>query len=297
MFNYRSLSLMALLLVFPVFAGCAGGMDSVGSGMSNLVDNAKAGGSEKTGDTAYRQKDYAGAFAAYQKAAEAGGRYGQFMLANMYQFGEGVKRDPQKYLHWMRQSAEKGYPPANYLMGIEYLSSDGAVAAKYFESASQKEYGPAMHMLGLMHARGMGVQQSDKEALRWFRMAKAQGFPVDEQLLSESTIQPYLKTIKTRAPQSPPRAVESPPKAVERKNVEAPSSRSPQNVEEVLDRKQLIRDIQQHLTRLGYKLGTIDGIFGRKTGDAIKAFQLKNGMNPDGLATEKLLETLKNKHQ
>jgi len=44
-----------------------------------------------------------------------------------------------------------------------------------------------------------------------------------------------------------------------------------------------VRDIQQALADAGYDPGPIDGIRGRKTIEAIKAFQEANGLTPDGI--------------
>ena len=43
--------------------------------------------------------------------------------------------------------------------------------------------------------------------------------------------------------------------------------------------------VQTILAGIGYDLGTagIDGVFGRKTEEAVKAFQRANGLNPDGV--------------
>lgn len=45
-----------------------------------------------------------------------------------------------------------------------------------------------------------------------------------------------------------------------------------------------IRTIQQALAALGYRPGPIDGIWGRQTMAAVRAFQLKQGLEPDGIA-------------
>jgi len=56
-----------------------------------------------------------------------------------------------------------------------------------------------------------------------------------------------------------------------------------------------VRAMQQTLIDLGYLKGKADGKFGNKTEDAVKAFQRKNGLTPDGLAgkdTRSLLESV-----
>jgi TPR repeat protein len=267
MVNYRYNSTLVLLITLLALGGCAGVMDSLKSGMSGTAGYFKANAAEETGDAAYERRDYPGAFAAYQTAAEAGGRYGQFMLAGMYLAGEGTKRNPKMYLHWMRESADRDFPAANYLMGRAYFASDSEAARSYFQKAAKQEHGGAMYMLGLMYAGGTGVAQSDREALRWFRLASAQGVAVDNRLLSEAGIQDYARGLRQRSTQAQAARV---------------------------SQQDLVRDIQQRLAALGYEPGPVDGQFGRKTRAAIVDFQRRNGLEPDGRATAQLLEALKN---
>ena len=58
-----------------------------------------------------------------------------------------------------------------------------------------------------------------------------------------------------------------------------------------------VRVMQQALINLGYLEGKADGKFGNKTEEAVRAFQRKNGLTPDGLAgkkTRSLLESARN---
>ena len=56
---------------------------------------------------------------------------------------------------------------------------------------------------------------------------------------------------------------------------------------------ELIKDIQKHLNSLGYKAGTPDGVSGKKTKMAIKAFQKDNSLTIDGKHTYSLLSEIK----
>lgn len=59
-----------------------------------------------------------------------------------------------------------------------------------------------------------------------------------------------------------------------------------------LDREQRL-DLQRRLASLGYDLGEPDGKLGSKTRDAVRDFQERRGLVPDGHATVVLLETLR----
>ena len=50
--------------------------------------------------------------------------------------------------------------------------------------------------------------------------------------------------------------------------------------------------LQIYLNVLGYSCGTADGIYGKKTVDAVKAFQAANGLTVDGIAGPKTLELI-----
>lgn len=45
-----------------------------------------------------------------------------------------------------------------------------------------------------------------------------------------------------------------------------------------------VKNIQTRLINWGYLSGTADGIYGSKTEEAVKKFQRKNGLTPDGIA-------------
>jgi len=56
---------------------------------------------------------------------------------------------------------------------------------------------------------------------------------------------------------------------------------------------ELVKEIQDNLNQLGFDSGTIDGLLGQKTEEAIKAFQTTLGIKPTGLVSEELLLLLK----
>ena len=45
-----------------------------------------------------------------------------------------------------------------------------------------------------------------------------------------------------------------------------------------------VKEVQRRLKQWGYYDGAIDGIYGRGTVEAVKKFQRKNGLTPDGIA-------------
>ena len=53
-----------------------------------------------------------------------------------------------------------------------------------------------------------------------------------------------------------------------------------------------VKQIQQKLKNWGYYNGSVDGIYGSKTLEAVKYFQRKNGLTVDGIAGDKTLSAL-----
>jgi len=58
-------------------------------------------------------------------------------------------------------------------------------------------------------------------------------------------------------------------------------------------RHELITEIQSILEKLGYNPGPVDGKYGRRTADALKAFQRDAGVMQDGLINQDILNSLK----
>ena len=251
----RACACMAVILL----AGCA------------VTERIKSDMAVHEAENAYAARDYVAAAEAYRRSAEAGGGYSQYMLSWMYAEGKGVKRDQAEAEQWMRKAADSGYPAANFTMGVRSLGGVGEkrnpqAAAAYMLKAAEGEDEVAMFYLGLLHVYGTGVAADAGEALRWFRMAKAHGYPVQPLLLTEEGVAAQVK--------AKPRAVLG-------------DARKPQ------DRKALVREIQGQLNRLGYPVGKPDGVAGSKTRAAIEAFQRAQGMKVNGRTDNELLEALK----
>ena len=253
--KYKKSVLPLFCALLLAVAGC--------SSLNKMGDHFTAQIAEKTGDKYYSRQDYKAAFTEYQQAANLEEGYGQFMLALMYLEGKGVEKNHEKYVFWMSKSAANGYPSANLAMGHEKMRSDPAAAASYFKKAAESEHGGAMYALGYLYATGYGVEQSDHEALRWFRLAQAQSYPVSPELLDETTIRGYVARDMQKAKQ-----------------------------EKQYSQKEIVTFIQKQLASLGYKPGVADGVYGKKTKTAIEAFQKDHNIKVDGVADRALMEKL-----
>lgn len=53
-----------------------------------------------------------------------------------------------------------------------------------------------------------------------------------------------------------------------------------------------VKEVQRRLKEWGYYTGAIDGVYGKQTVEAVKAFQRKNGLTADGIAGKSTYEAL-----
>jgi SPOR domain/Sel1 repeat len=65
----------------------------------------------------YRNKDYSRAMEEFRPLAEQGDPRAQTVLALMYKYGEGTRRDLASAFAWYSKAAELGYAPAQYHTG------------------------------------------------------------------------------------------------------------------------------------------------------------------------------------
>jgi len=162
------------------------------------------------GRLAYRKGDFATALSEFGPGGQ-GGAVGTFFLALMNLRGEGVPRDEARGLELLRDSANKGFSAAQYLLGQRYyyghgLARDKGQAMAYLKSASAEDYRAvallkiiakgsrgeikdhesivatvkrmarskvslAQYTLGFMYLIGDGVPKDNREELRWYRAA------------------------------------------------------------------------------------------------------------------------------
>ena len=104
----------------------------------------------------------------------------QFMLGNMYAFGQGVPEDAPAAVRWYRKTAERGEPRAQFRLGIMYargegVAKDDAEAARWLRLAAEQGDVHAQAYLGVVYAEGEGVPEDAVDAYAWLSIAAAQG--------------------------------------------------------------------------------------------------------------------------
>lgn len=146
------------------------------SAQANWLDEATA---------AYLRKDYSTSLSILRPEADRGHAIAQYNLGRLILLGLGTSKDPDEAWKWIEASALQGYAPAEHMAGAifsglypdisEQRSIDGSRAAEWFRRAARQGHGAAQNDLGLLYARGVGVEQDFTEAIRWFRHAAVAG--------------------------------------------------------------------------------------------------------------------------
>ena len=112
-----------------------------------------------------------GAYQELEKLAKAGNPQAIYNLGYLTQTGQGTAKDEKKAIKLYEESASKGYPVANYVLGKNYiggtlgLKQDTKKAKQYLEKASAQGFADAtVDLAVLLFAEG--TPASDKLALQ-----------------------------------------------------------------------------------------------------------------------------------
>lgn len=140
---------------------------------SKIIDSLKK-------DSDNKNKENIEKFKMYSKAASKGDANAQFKLAEMYQDGQGVKKDDKMSSKYYAQAAAQGISGAQNNLGVNYkcgygVSKNYEMACKYFKQAADQGNSLAQFNLGIMYQDGLGVVKDEKKASEYYTLAAAQG--------------------------------------------------------------------------------------------------------------------------
>jgi uncharacterized protein len=99
----------------------------------------------------------------------------EFYLGNVYASGAGVPKNIPEAVLWYQKAAAQKHPAAEHRLAqmiVEHqggLSGDWNSVLPLIWDAADKGYSPAEFMLGFMYQYGDGVDQSAKAAAYWYR--------------------------------------------------------------------------------------------------------------------------------
>ena len=118
----------------------------------------------KLADDAFNKGDYKTAVAYYKKAADLGDPYAQDILANLYERGIGVRKDPKKAYKLFMKASQNGFKMSNYNIGMMYYR--GVYVKKDIQKA--KAYLAASELVPLSTFMLGKIYLSEKEYKKAF---------------------------------------------------------------------------------------------------------------------------------
>jgi TPR repeat protein len=101
-------------------------------------------------------------------------------LPDLYQYGLGIRRDPQKAVDLLTKAADQSFVPAEARLGEIYLHGrlvlqDLNLAREWLGKAARAGDDVAQYELSEIYDRGLGVQADPVEAYAWAAVAAARG--------------------------------------------------------------------------------------------------------------------------
>lgn len=229
----------------------------------------------------------------FREAADSGIANAQYNLGVLYHQGLGVEQDLDKALYWYREASKLNHPEAEYNLGIAYIEGIGteynpSLAAAFFERAANSGIMEAAYNLGLIHENGLLGQAKPDEALLWYKIAADQGSPDAKAALTQLAKQVQIDMQDVDKLVSRMQEINQ---AVKGRRAGPLSSTDQQSsaADSVNAKQALVAQIQEYLMLTNYYPGPADGISGPQTVDAIRAYQVEKGIDPDGQSSQHLL--------
>jgi hypothetical protein len=121
------------------------------------------------------------------RKAEQGDPSSQYIIGNRYYFGNGVNKDIDFAVAWLRKAADQGIDKAQFLLGHLYLrgkeiDKDLEKARVLIKSAAEQGHASAQDTLGDMYCTGEGVIRDIPTGHMWYILAGENGVKIKEDL-------------------------------------------------------------------------------------------------------------------
>jgi len=240
-------------------------------------------------------QDYKAAATWYERAAAQGFAPAQYRLGSLYENGNGVTKDLNTARLWYERAAEAGNRMSMHNLAALYAGGQLGkqqfdAASKWFEEAADRGLTDSQFNLGMLYARGLGVPQDMKNSYKWFAIAALSGDK--DSAKARDDIARSLDADAIKSLQAEVAAFK--PKPIDLAANFAPIGTWSKSFDpgETIATKDIVTNVQKALGKLGYDVGTPDGVAGKKTADAIKSFEGATGMSQVGLINPRLLAVL-----
>ena len=243
--------------------------------------------------------DYAKAAYWYGKASAAGSAPAQYRLATLYERGKGVDKNLAAALSWYERSGSLGNVKAMHnaaviSAGAEAATPDYNRAYKWFSLAASHGLKDSEFNLAVLIERGLGTKQDSTMALFWYLAAASQDdadAKVHVDTLSKSLSAGTVDAVKAKF------KAWVPEKASDSANIVAAndSQWNPQAAAAEPISANVNDQVKALLDKLGYRVGAAGGALDTRTSNAIKLFQIKQGLTVTGQVTPDLLALMQQK--
>jgi localization factor PodJL len=240
-------------------------------------------------------EDLKQAAAWYERAAAQGFAPAQYRLGNLYESGKGVEKDLQQARLWYQRAAEAGNRMSMHNLAALYAGGqlgkqDFPPAAEWFEQAAMRGMTDSQFNLGMLYARGLGVTQNLATSYKWFSLAARSGDKDAAKArddvarsLDAAAVSKVNEELAAWKPVSIALVANFAPIGTWQKDFDPGQP---------ITEKAVVSKVQEALQRLGYDVGTADGVAGVKTIDAIRSFEQATGMSQIGKINPRLLAVL-----
>jgi len=241
------------------------------------------------------EQNYGEAAKWYERSAAQGFVPAQYRLGNLYEAGTGVEKDVEQARLWYQRAAEAGNRMAMHNLAALYAGGQLGdqqfeSAAEWFTQAANRGMTDSQFNLGMLYARGLGVEQDFEQSYKWFSLAARSGDKDAAQArddiaksLTAEAVGRVNDTVKAWSPQSIELAANFAPIG---------TWMSTFDPGEAIANKDVVLRVQQALNRLGFDVGSPDGLPGPKTMQAIRDFERGTGMSESGKVNPRLLAVL-----
>jgi localization factor PodJL len=240
-------------------------------------------------------QDYVEAAKWYERAAAQGFVPAQYRIGNLYEAGQGVDKDFDIAKLWYQRGAEAGNRMAMHNLAALYAGGQLGdqqfeSAAEWFAQAAARGMTDSQFNLGMLYARGLGVEQDFEQSYKWFSLAARNG-DTDAAKARDDIAKSLTAEAVSR--------VGDEINLWKAEPIDLAANFAPLGTwsagfdpGEVITTKDVVSKVQMVLSKLGFDVGTPDGLAGPKTAEAIKAFERGTGMSESGAVNPRLLAVL-----
>jgi localization factor PodJL len=257
----------------------------------------------------------------YAKAANGGLSAAQYRIGTLYERGSGVPQDRAKAMDWYARAAEQGNVKAMHNLAVMSADStkgqpDMTAAARWFAAAAGHGLPDSQYNLAVLNERGLGVQKNFNEAYKWFKLAARQGdrdavtkAEAIRRQIDTATADQIDQLVASWKPlladrdanmvsiSEPAWGIQQPQQQASADQVAPAAQAAPapaMNAQpvETLTAKDQVRRAQELLAQKGFDAGPADGSMGSRTANAIRLYQLRNGLPVNGSVSKQLLSHL-----